>query len=233
MTAIPKLLHFIWIGDESLRPDNCVQTWRDRNPGFEIRVWGNRELAETAWINRKHMDSILHKELSGVADMMRYEILHRHGGIAIDIDSICLRPLDDWLFVTSAFAAWENEHAVPGLIACGCMGAAPKSPFFRAVVEDIRLSPTIAQAKAWRTTGPVRLTNVWKKTRFPLTIYPSHYFYPTHHTGARYTGQGIIYAEQLWASTRSNYGTLGKSDLRAFARRKSNPLTRHLPGKCP
>ena len=25
---IPKKLHFIWVGDEAKRPDNCIETWR-------------------------------------------------------------------------------------------------------------------------------------------------------------------------------------------------------------
>jgi hypothetical protein len=34
-----------------------------------------------------------------------------------------------------------------------------------------------------------------------LTIYPSHYFIPTHLTGLKYQGSGPVFAEQLWATT--------------------------------
>lgn len=33
---IPKLLHFIWVGDELKRPDNCIDTWRALNPDWEF-----------------------------------------------------------------------------------------------------------------------------------------------------------------------------------------------------
>ena len=41
---IPKLFHFIWVGDDGKRPDNCIRTWIDRHPGWEFRLWGNDEL---------------------------------------------------------------------------------------------------------------------------------------------------------------------------------------------
>ena len=73
---IPKKLHFIWVGDETKRPDNCVDTWRSRNPDYEIKIWGNASLVEHAWINAKHMRAMSSRELNGVADMMRWEILY-------------------------------------------------------------------------------------------------------------------------------------------------------------
>jgi len=39
---------------------------------------------------------------------MRYEILFNEGGIALDADSLCLRPLEDWLLEPAAFAAWRT-----------------------------------------------------------------------------------------------------------------------------
>jgi hypothetical protein len=40
---IPKKLHVIWVGDESKRPDHWIQTWRDKHPTWEFRLWGNTE----------------------------------------------------------------------------------------------------------------------------------------------------------------------------------------------
>ena len=44
------------------------------------------------------------KKWEGVADVMRYEILFRHGGFYADCDSVSLRPLDDWMLATPLFA---------------------------------------------------------------------------------------------------------------------------------
>ena len=70
---IPKKLHFVWVGDESKRPDNCIQSWAKLNPEYEIVIWGNTALAEYSWVNKKHMDAMYSRELNWVADLMRYE----------------------------------------------------------------------------------------------------------------------------------------------------------------
>jgi mannosyltransferase OCH1-like enzyme len=219
MGNIPRVLHFVWIGDERRRPDNCIDTWRTLNPGFRVRVWGNREYVRTRWVNRAHMEEMRRQELCGVADMMRYEILVRHGGVALDADSVCVRPLEDWLLEPAEFACWENEHVRPGLIAAGCLGSVPGSPFFRAVIADIRKDKSVTRDRAWRTVGPGRLTRVWTKTRSSMTVYPSHYFYPAHLTGLRYAGRGPVFAEQLWASTYGHYDLVHRADLSPLIRR--------------
>jgi mannosyltransferase OCH1-like enzyme len=108
---IPKLIHFIWVGDEAKRPTNCMDTWRALHPDWEFVLWGNAELNQLEWINRAHMMDMYGRELNGVADMMRWEILHANGGIVVDADSIALRKLDDHLLECEAFACWENEIA--------------------------------------------------------------------------------------------------------------------------
>ena len=90
--VIPKKLHFVWVGDESKRPDNCINTWRHYHPDWEIKVWGNEEY-QGEWVNKAHMEQMWPRELNGVADMMRYEILFNEGGITLDADSICLQSL--------------------------------------------------------------------------------------------------------------------------------------------
>lgn len=69
-----------------------------------IQIWGNAEYDQTAWTNDQHMAAMCDRELNGVADMMRWEILQAHGGIVVDADSIALRPLDDHLLDCEAFA---------------------------------------------------------------------------------------------------------------------------------
>lgn len=156
---IEKKLHFVWIGDETKRPDNCIETWRKLNPDYEIKIWGNDELASYGWVLGDWIKEMASHSLAGVADLMRYEILFREGGVTLDADSVCIRPLEDWVLETSEFACWENEHLVPGLIAVGCMGAKKESPFFGRMVVDLVEENIDCSKPAWKTTGPVRLTN--------------------------------------------------------------------------
>jgi len=203
---IPKTLHFIWVGDEAKRPDNCIDTWRGLNPGWQIKVWGNESLRETEWVNAAHMLEMYDRELNGVADMMRWEILHAEGGVVVDADSICLRPLDDELIDCEAFACWENEVARPGMIAAGYFGCGAGNAFVGRIVQDIHAEASVVDRMAWETVGPQRLTDAHRMYGYDaLTIYPSHYFIPEHFSGAVYDGPGPVYAHQLWGTTREGY----------------------------
>ncbi|MBK6471039.1 MAG: mannosyltransferase [Betaproteobacteria bacterium] len=221
---IPKTLHVIWVGDESKRPDNCISTWAEHNPDWQVKIWGNDLLAETDWINTDHMRAMSTREFNGVADMMRWEILYREGGFVVDADSICIRPLDDALLDRVAFSCWESEIARPGLIAAGYVACNAGNPFIGQIIEDIRNAPSVVNDMAWKTVGPQRLTDAFRRYAYhDLDILPSHYFIPEHFTGSRYDGTGIVYAHQEWASTKKIYDTL---HLKKF---DANGRTVHAP----
>lgn len=213
---IPKILHFIWVGDESIRPDNCIDTWVRHHPDWEIKLWGNASLREREWENGAHMQKMFSRELNGVADMMRWEILYSDGGIVIDADSICVQPLDEALLDCEAFACWESEIARPGLIAAGYFGSCAENPFVGQIILDIRAEPSVIDTPAWMSVGPQRLTDSYRHYKYhALRILPSHYFIPEHFTGVVYDGPGPVYARQMWGSTKKNYADLHRTQFDA------------------
>lgn len=206
---IPKTLHLIWVGDDSRRPHAFIQSWADMNPSWQVKLWGNDDLATYGWVNAHHMRQMAPRELNGVADMMRWEILYHEGGFLVDADSRCVRALDDHLLEHESFACWESEIERPGLIAAGYVATVPGNPFFGQIIKDIEAEPSVVHDMAWRTVGPLRLTEAHRKYRYTgLTVLPSHFFIPEHFSGLKYEGPGTVYAEQYWASTRRSYGAL-------------------------
>ncbi|MEY4748208.1 MAG: hypothetical protein RIQ60_422 [Pseudomonadota bacterium] len=206
---IPKQLHITWVGDESRRPDNCIRTWIERNPGWTVRVWGNDDLAHYGWYNARHMGEMARHEWNGVADMMRWEILYNEGGFVVDADSVCVRPLDDWLLEHEAFACWENEIVRPRLIAAGYVAGRAGNEFFGQIIHDIKAEPSVIHDLAWKTVGPQRLTDSHARYQYTgLSVLPSHYFIPEHYSGLAYQGSGPVYARQHWGSTRRSYDQL-------------------------
>jgi mannosyltransferase OCH1-like enzyme len=207
---IPKILHIVWVGDEAKRPNNCINSWVQKNPSWQVKVWGNADLSSRSWRNADHMVSYARLgEFCGVADLMRYEILYEEGGFAIDADSVCMKPLEDWLLQATEFTCWENEIQRPGLLAIGYLAAQKGSALIGQIIEDIYADATVGELPPWQATGPVRLTEVWERFQYTnLTIYPSHYFIPEHFAGSRYTGEGHVFAKQFWGSTRKIYDSL-------------------------
>ncbi len=199
--SVPKILHFVWVGDDAKRPEGCIDSWRRLNPAYEVRIWGNDDLLGRRWVNGKHMRAMATQELCGVADLMRYEILYLHGGLALDADSLCQRPLEDWIMEPDDFTCWSNELFLPGLLANGVMGAAPRSAYIAGIIDHLQQQTTVVNDRAWKTTGPLVTTHIWQKYRYPLTVWPSHLFLPDFHSGPDYDGNGPIFARQFYGST--------------------------------
>ena len=212
---IPKTLHVVWVGDSRKCPLNFINTWRKHNPSWRLRLWTDTDLAERTWQTRRHIDAMYKKQLCGVADMMRYEILHAEGGFAIDADSACLRPLEDWLFEEgSVFACWANEKRRPGLIANGFMAAKARDPFVKKLVDSVAASSTVTNGRASKTVGPKRLTELYNNEKYPgFKIWPSHYFLPEFHSGEKYKGSGPVFASHRWGSTKNLYASLSREKV--------------------
>lgn len=207
---IPLKMHVIWIGDNSKRPDDLLQTWQDKHPDWEYKIWGNKELEEYDWQKKSLMNVYLREgRYPGVADIMRYNILLNEGGFVHPADSVCLHNVEPLIKGVKALAVYENETVRPGLIS-PLYAAVPTHPLTKAIIDRLPVTPPRAArgtrerpSKApWQVTGNAHMRRVvesqeWKE----LTVLPSYRFNPIHHTGHRYSGKGKVYAVQQWQST--------------------------------
>jgi mannosyltransferase OCH1-like enzyme len=199
---IPKIIHQIWLGDQGIRPEPLMHTWKDMNPEWEHKFWTEENMPPLR--NQAQFDAM--EELAGKADILRYEILLNEGGFYIDADAKCISPLDDFFLENECFCCWENEETREGLMANGYLGAVPNNKLITTIVETISSMDPAAVAQlpelmAWQVTGPRLLTSVANTTNYSLTIYPSHYFIPNHYSGSQYKGEEKIYGEQYYMST--------------------------------
>jgi len=214
--TIPKIIHQIWIGPHRC-PTHLMQTWKTMHPDWEYRFWGNNEIASHSFRNQRHIDSI--PNWAGKCNVIRYELLHEYGGVYADADMECLRPLDDFFLQNDSFACWENERVTPGLVANSILGAIPENDLLREMVEELEHALQI-EGPSWKSTGPAFLTRAIEKYRYNrMTIYPSHYFYPVHHSGATYRGEEKPYAHQFWGSTFESYDQYLKASENTHRRR--------------
>ncbi len=194
---IPRALHVVWVGPDP-SPDACLDSWRRMHPDWAFTLWRDHT---AGWSNSEQIARRAARgDWCGVADVMRYEILVRCGGIALDADSTCERPLDDRFLTPSAWACYENETARPGLVGNSAMGAECGSLFFAACAAACAHADV--GAPAWKSVGPILLTRVARETQ-GLTVLPARHFYPHHHTGVVAPGDAPVFAEQQWATTRA------------------------------
>ena len=209
---MPHTIHIVWVGDDSKRPDQFINSWREKNPYWQVRIWDNNDLIYGDWYNKYHMMKYYDTgHYHGVADLMRYEILFRHGGFCVDADSICISPLDDELFSNSFIVCcYENEPTRPGLIAAGYIAAVPNLRFFDILIKELQEDKTVPSVVPWIATGPKRFTEAIEKHKpYGINILPSYTFIPEHFDAPAYEGSGKIYARQMWGTTKGTYGKMG------------------------
>jgi mannosyltransferase OCH1-like enzyme len=228
---IPKKLHLIWVGDEAKLPRRSIESWKEKHPGWEFRLWGNAELDGISWKARRQIELFRASgHWEGIADLMRYEILYEHGGVYIDADATCVRPLDDWLLDTPMFAIWENERCAPGLVANGFIGSHRHHPALDAIVRvtsrmnrpvwrrtrDIEgwngLRPRFRYEAVhpWKTVGPVFFTKmILPYCPRQATVLPSVLFLPRHHSENEERKSSLIYATHTWGTTHKSYSAAG------------------------
>ena len=214
--SIPKIIHQIWIGTKP-SPSKFMNTWKDKNPDFDYIKWNEQEFIQRGIVfeTQSKIDSI--EEINGKADIIRWELLWKYGGVFLDADSICIEPIDDVLLKCKAFAGYENEQVRQGLVATGTMGFPPNHPLCREAIDWILLNPVSQREtgqRAWYNVGPGLLTRLLQSNKYPeFKVFPSHYFLPFHYTGLKYGGHEKVYAYQEWGSTKQNYEIMNQIEL--------------------
>lgn len=164
--TIPKVLHRVWLGGG--RPprehDGYWESWRERHPRWELRTWTDDDAPALPWSRRA-------RNLAERADLVRYEIVRRHGGVYVDTDVECLRPVDELLDGVVSFAGYE----VPGRLCNAVIGAvAGHRSFERAVALTER---TVGRGVYPSATATDFLTCVLEAEP-EATLFGPERFYP-------------------------------------------------------
>jgi len=128
MSHIPKLTHQIWFQGWANLPEKYtknIESLRNLNPTWEHMKWDESSLRSEC---KKFSPEALAK-FDGFGHIMRkivfgrYIVLYRYGGISVDCDAECLRPLDkipginteNLIISKSPFGGWEDYFCLRGL----------------------------------------------------------------------------------------------------------------------
>jgi len=203
--AIPQKMGHIWIGPKC-PPTSWMQTWQDAHPDWEYQVFDNDFMINRQWKNAPLIAAYIRSgQYAGASDLMRYELLFAQGGFMPEADSSCLMPVDDLLVLPSLYAAFENEVGAPGFVS-PFMASRPGHPFLEQIIDDLnrRHTPTTLRAP-FRSVGNKYLGRMIARHKPDISVVPSYFFNPRHKRARRYEGEGPIFAEQHWGTTRHRY----------------------------
>jgi mannosyltransferase OCH1-like enzyme len=153
--VIPRTIHQIWIGPDPLPEDHgpWIESWKRHHPSWEHRLWTEEDLPEDPI-----RPEILERLRAPVerADILRLEILYRHGGVYLDADLECLRPLDDVLGDEDFVGVCHK----PGRITNTAIAAVPKHPLLKRALREVRPMKTYwtsASERLKEVAGPLLL----------------------------------------------------------------------------
>ena len=172
---IPRTIHHIWIGPDPLPDDHkpWIESWKRHHPDWEFRLWTEENLPEDPV--RPEILELLRAPVER-ADILRLEILYRHGGVYLDGDLECLRPIDPVL---------EGEEFVgvchkPGRITNTAIAAAPGHPMLERALDEVnpmKMYWTAQSERLKEVAGPLLLERLVPD--FPdIKLLPPPVFFP-------------------------------------------------------
>ena len=193
---IPSIIHQTWKNGNIPRiTEKWVSSWIKTHPGFEYWFWTDSDIKEffAMYVNLYCALYMWYPWSIQKSDVMRYFVLWTYGGIYVDLDMECLRPLNDLLLSHSCIIAQEPEeisyihHGRNSTVASNAlMACRSRHPFMKFIINN--LHSRIEMDGLLETTGPFMLTEMlikYKKTVGPhldwqddVFLAPSLYFMP-------------------------------------------------------
>jgi hypothetical protein len=187
--AIPKLIHqTFYQADLPEALQQNVHRLKELNPGWEYRFYNDSDIVDFIKTNYptqvlESFERIDPRYGAARADLFRYLLLYKYGGIYLDIKSSATRPLDSVIrgddeYLLSYWAnkpgeryeGWgqhdELSHMQSGEFQQWFIAAAPGHPFLKAVIETVlqnikRYNSAlhgVGKYGVLRLTGPVPYT---------------------------------------------------------------------------
>lgn len=177
---IPKIIHQIWLGSPFPEKYKKLQeTWLHLHPTWEYKLWTANDIKELGLVNQAAYDSVAN--YGQKADIARYEILYRFGGLYIDTDFECLKSFDE---IHECCDFYSGIAVSAGVLSFnGLIGSIAEHPILKRCIQNIHITGSTNPQEILGQTGPQYFTNCIKKeinspTAGIVILFPMTYFYP-------------------------------------------------------
>jgi inositol phosphorylceramide mannosyltransferase catalytic subunit len=165
-------------------------TWLEHHPDWRMYHWDEQSMA--------HLEaSALFPRAtspSQIKDLAAPEILHQQGGVYLDCDFECLRPIHSLLSDIDAFAACE----APDVISTGILGCVPGHQAFERLAARVREVVACSSVPS-NETGP----GLASKELADITLFGPSLFYPFGYDEPERREEDFpdAYARHHWAAS--------------------------------
>lgn len=209
--SIPRIIHQTWkTADIPAAYRGFQRNWTRHHPDHAYRLWTDEDLDRLVADDFPHLLPLYrsYREPISRADLGRYLVLLRHGGIYADLDCDCLRPLRplvdgaEFVIGTEPASHLALDKAVRrGLTRILCpsvIASVPGHPFWHHVVGHIVAARD--EEDVLDATGPFLMTRACDSFGEPhrLTVLPPHVFYPADKDDC---WKGRVFDLEFWERT--------------------------------
>lgn len=180
-SVIPKIIHQTWkTQDVPEKYRTWVRSWKEKNPDFTYKLYDNDESRLLVASSYPEFLELYDSLPTGVqkADLFRYLVIHKFGGVYADLDTECQVPIADVLKGHQIILGKESNQ-VRFQALQWFFAATPRHPAFLEIAEEIKkrmsnpamvekderyaISKDKLNAKVLYQTGPWVFTDVMKK----------------------------------------------------------------------
>ncbi len=186
---IPKIIHQIWVGPHQFPKEAKAwqETWLKLHPDWEYKLWTNEDVEMLDFENKEYYNQATN--WGEKADILRYEILYRFGGVYVDVDEMCLKSLDVLHHTCDFYTAVHQVRLLDAnnnklRINNAVIAAVPGHPILQHAVEEIKNNRK--HHDLLFRAGPDFFTKVIaQKLGDSLNqgnvdvVFPANYFYPS------------------------------------------------------
>lgn len=180
---IPKIIHQTWKTDLVPKKwQSFVKTVQELNPDWEYRLWSDEdndkfveeEFPEFVDTFRGFSRNIMR------ADVIRYLIMYKVGGVYLDLDYEMLKPFDfgDHEVVLPLNRAVKHGDPKDELGNC-IFASIPGHKFWKDVIDDLQNNPPIVDdyTQIVESTGPRLLTRIYYNNTYEGIFLPDRLVY--------------------------------------------------------
>lgn len=167
MLKIEKTIHQVWGGAPMpYRLKILTETWKRYNPGWSYKLWTQHDMDSLVESNFPGLQDFYHALPFDIQrwDMIRYLILYAEGGMYVDADIECFKPIAPLLDEMDLFFGLEPpEHIciVNGrkqrAVCNAFMGAVKGHPVWKFIIQKVQEAVSSHVYKynvVLNTTGP-------------------------------------------------------------------------------
>jgi inositol phosphorylceramide mannosyltransferase catalytic subunit len=203
---IPRVFHQVWVGPEPLPEEfrRYGRTWLEHNPGWRLELWTDENLPPD--FVRPEVYELL-RQPAERSDMLIFELLFRFGGVYVDTDFECLRPIEPLIDDAEIFCSYSH----PGRLNNAIMGSVAGHPIIEEGLRTLRPRTTYGKVDK-AGTGPFFVTELLVgRPEVKLLDWPL--FYPRTPEAER-TAYAIHHEARSWKDPAD----LAKDAMRAEQR---------------